>query len=656
MRGRYFQPKYLIVCFIFCFASFYKITAQSERPGGLWNIPSSKAIDTALVNKTIKTGRSYFKKGELDTSLMYMRQAKQLARAINYKPALARCYNYEGMVLYRRGKYLEALDSIKSGLRIAQEIGDSIIQSSSLNYIGNVYSGMGNDVKALDYYFKGLAIEEKLRVPLNLHWYYNNIGSLYLFQKNYSKALEYCFKAIEVEEKLTDKSALTLTHSNIGDIYLQVEKNDSALFYYTLSLKEAERSKDNFNIANSLKNLSTFNIKLKQFSKAREFSIRSSEICKEQDFKDLLADNLNNLGVISNSLKQPAAAECYFIQALDISKSIGSKSLIKQSFFALATFYEEMQDYKKAHYYYKLFSETKDSLLNEENSRLITEMNTRYATEKKENEILLLTKDKQLNTKIIRQQQLLRWLLIAAIILLFIAVYGILKRYRFKQKQNRILEEQLSEKFAQLELKTLQAQINPHFTFNCLNSISYFINSNQNEEASIYLNKFSKLLRLYIEHSRSLFVELEEEASLLTLYCELENLRFRKPFDFKLQIDEDVKKKKIFVPSMIFQLFVENAINHGLRYINRSGYLFIGFQLCDGILQIIITDDGVGRKASEEINQKKTKGHISRGLTLTNERIKIINSMQRLNISVLTEDLFPDKEETGTKVVINFPL
>lgn len=242
---------------------------------------------------------------------------------------------------------------------------------------------------------------------------------------------------------------------------------------------------------------------------------------------------------------------------------------------------------------------------------------------------------------------------VAATLYLFIGIAF----YRMKRNQRKeIKKNELVQRYSRLKLSALQTQINPHFMFNCLNSIRYFIEASKKEQATIYLQKFSRLLRLFIEHSRSEFIPVEEEIKLLTLYCELEQLRFNTPFDLVLNVDDQIRNGHVRIPSMIIQHFVENSINHGLKHLERKGTLELHFQLQENILVVHVLDDGVGRSLSEKNNQEKMSGHISRGGQITKERIQLINIIKKMNITVHIADRYPEKDETGTKVIIHIPV
>ena len=239
--------------------------------------------------------------------------------------------------------------------------------------------------------------------------------------------------------------------------------------------------------------------------------------------------------------------------------------------------------------------------------------------------------------------------------LCLIGTIYLIVRWRFnayKQKINR--ERALSES----ELKALRSQINPHFIYNSLNAIQDFILQNQKEDAHLYLTKFATLMRSILSHSRASTVSLEEEITSLSLYLELETLRFNNQFTFQFIVDEQIDTEYVQIPSMILQPYIENAILHGLATINEGGKIIISFSLKNNFLVSTIEDNGIGRKkAAESRKQRIWKGHKSLGMAVTQERIDLISHHQKEKTRIEISDLVNETNTPlGTRVTIYFPL
>ncbi|MCP9762241.1 PAS domain S-box protein [Lacihabitans soyangensis] len=220
------------------------------------------------------------------------------------------------------------------------------------------------------------------------------------------------------------------------------------------------------------------------------------------------------------------------------------------------------------------------------------------------------------------------------------------------------LTEEANRSKAELELRALQMQMNPHFVFNALNSIQSYIFNQDTITANLYLSKFSRLIRLFLDSSSSKFIPLSEEINLLTLYIELEKIRFDNKFDFEFLIDSSVNKN-VEIPTMILQPFIENAINHGLRYKLQKGLLIIRFYKELNYLICTIEDNGVGRKNAERIQGKSNKGYKSQGLKITTERLITYNKINDANIEFSIRDANEQpnnpNDEVGTIIEIRFP-
>ena len=217
-------------------------------------------------------------------------------------------------------------------------------------------------------------------------------------------------------------------------------------------------------------------------------------------------------------------------------------------------------------------------------------------------------------------------------------------------------QTQINKKFAELELQALQSQMNPHFVFNALGAIQYFIQKNNASAADSYLAKFAKLMRLFLESSKNKYISLAEEIKLLSLYVELEKMRFEDKFDFKITVDKELDIHSRELPSILIQPFVENAVNHGLFHKKENGLLNINFQkTTENGLRCTIEDNGVGRQKAGELKEKSKPTHKSRGMQLVNERLEVLQQVDEINILIKIEDLYPEEEETGTSVTIELP-
>ena len=213
----------------------------------------------------------------------------------------------------------------------------------------------------------------------------------------------------------------------------------------------------------------------------------------------------------------------------------------------------------------------------------------------------------------------------------------------------------LKQKSSDLEMQALRAQMNPHFIFNSLNSINLFILENNRLQASEYLSKFSKLIRLILQNSQEPFIPLEKELEALQLYMELEALRFENKFEYKITVADNIDVTVIKVPPLIIQPYVENAIWHGLVHKEEGGHLEINVYTTGELLFYKIKDDGIGRQKAGELRSKSASKQKSMGMRITADRIALLKQQNRTSI-VISDLVLDDGNSGGTEVMIELPV
>lgn len=209
-------------------------------------------------------------------------------------------------------------------------------------------------------------------------------------------------------------------------------------------------------------------------------------------------------------------------------------------------------------------------------------------------------------------------------------------------------EAELKHRIAETEMMALRAQMNPHFIFNCINSIDALIQSNDKYHATVYLNKFARLIRNILDSSKQSMIPLAKDVDTLKLYIELEQLRNENKFTAEIKTDEDLLQMDYKVPALIIQPYIENAILHGLRRrTDNDGKLEVSISRQNGHLEYIVEDNGVGRHAQP--NSLKIEKQ-SYGLQITSDRVKLFNNES--NASVEITDLSENGKPTGTRVKV----
>lgn len=225
-----------------------------------------------------------------------------------------------------------------------------------------------------------------------------------------------------------------------------------------------------------------------------------------------------------------------------------------------------------------------------------------------------------------------------------------------KEAQERLLHTE--KKMVEVEMQALRAQMNPHFIFNSLNSINRYIVKSDSATASLYLTRFAKLIRLILDNSNNKSITLANEIQALSLYVEMESIRFEKKFTYSISVGDEIDVDNIYVPPLIIQPYAENAIWHGLLHKEDAGHLSIDIsQRNEQMLQCIVEDDGVGRKKARELKSKSASTKKSLGMKLTENRLGLLSKHAFEESLITIEDVEDgDGNAAGTKVILNIPI
>jgi hypothetical protein len=235
-----------------------------------------------------------------------------------------------------------------------------------------------------------------------------------------------------------------------------------------------------------------------------------------------------------------------------------------------------------------------------------------------------------------------RWFQILVVLSFILITYFVISTI----KNNRLHKETLNKEIAQLELNEIQAQMNPHFIFNAMNSISYYLKINENKLAQGYLNHLSRLLRKFMDYSNNDYIDIDSEVKLLTSYVEIERMRFTDKFIFEVNLPEELKN--YLFPTYILQPLIENSIKHGIIPSDENHKICLSFKQEENELIVTIDDDGIGRVLAAK---NKPKNHQSKGINLIQKKIVLLKERFDVNVSFEIID-----KECGTLVIIKLPI
>lgn len=313
-------------------------------------------------------------------------------------------------------------------------------------------------------------------------------------------------------------------------------------------------------------------------------------------------------------------------------------------------------DYRET-YSYQIEEIHPDWIFNEQN-KIITLSNLSsgtYQLKIKAGGISSISPEKKLTIKVLAPLIQRPWFVLIIFSAISLLLYG-WHLWRIDGIHQRLLEKnEFNRKVAELELKALRAQMNPHFMFNSLNSIKNYILQAQPQIAAAYLSDFAHLIRLILQYSREKTITLNEELQALDLYIQLEQLRLDQGFHYHCRVAENIPVHSIRIPPLLLQPYVENAIWHGLMPKKSPGHLILEFYREENYVVCKIDDDGVGRQESLKAHNVNPR-YKSMGMGITKERIDILNSLSAFGIAITIEDKYDQNNiPSGTTVFLKIP-
>jgi len=247
----------------------------------------------------------------------------------------------------------------------------------------------------------------------------------------------------------------------------------------------------------------------------------------------------------------------------------------------------------------------------------------------------------------------------AAVLLLTMALVILLFNYRVKKVREKDAERMNSAvKMAELEQMALRSQMNPHFIFNCMNSIQEFIIDKDILGANEFITKFSHLIRKTLDVSSQSLITIQEEVDYISTYLELESKRFGNKFVFEVDVDASIDPQHYQIPPMILQPYLENAVRHGMGHRqDREGRISVRISLHTPYMRCIIEDNGVGRRLAARYKSKNAIRYQSKGMNLVAQRIEMLNKTTSPPILIDIEDLEEeDGAALGTRITLSFSL
>jgi tetratricopeptide (TPR) repeat protein len=649
MKAKYYIVIFLIT--ILCGASTYQYRLDSLK--------NRLSKETNLVQKATLLNRiaEEYQDVNPEKMLEYAEKALHIAKHSGNKLQIGYGYLNLGNANIILGNYdvaLECFHNAKNILESNQTKNSSIdfknALAKSYGSIGVVFSEKSNYSKALEFYRKSMKVYQTTGKLENVGVLLNNIGIIYLSKGQENKALTNFKKSLEIQKKFKDPS-MGITLTNIGNIYNHKGQLKKAEWYYIKAKNIFLKFSNPRGLGELYNNLGLLNVKKKAFPKAKMYlNLAIKEFSSIND-KFGISDTYIYLGDIEFEQQIWDQALLFYYKSLFLSKELGILDQIKNTEYKLYQVYEKKNNEKEALTHYIQFSESKDSILSEANIRNTIQAEMNYEFDKKE----LYYKKEQEKKEFIYQEKIKdnKQIFIFVVVAVLLAFsFSIVLYYRNQKHKTTSLKLELVE----YEQKALHLQMNPHFVFNCLGSISSFIIQNNTDQAIKYLSKFSKLMRLTLEFSKVPLIPIDKEIESLENYLALEQLRFNQGFKYSISKSEEIEDD-VALPSLLLQPFVENAIIHGVVPKKGSGIIQIQFDIDEDHLICRISDNGVGIYESQKEKKKLVNVHKSMALKITENRLKMMETILKKSTSLAISEL---KNEVGkiegTSILVKIPI
>jgi tetratricopeptide (TPR) repeat protein len=581
-----------------------------------------------------------------DSAIVYFK------KVLPYFPDKLRFYNLVSVrEIMERFVALEKKDSVFAYLDSLHERIDTLSLTNPRRYgisaiMASAYQYYGMFRTAITLYENSIEGLRKAGYSQGIGLPMANLAELYDESGDIINAVSYAREALGYLDR--NNMPFMGTAANLASYYIDLNRIDSALYFNRLADSVArvthdvmqEKVRDQFNYVDIL-------CAEKKFTEAKKI-LSLIQPWLNQPGNEFFVKYLICSGSIDSGLHNWTDASDTLLKALSIVRKNGPEISTVLVLKELAAVYAKRRNFGKAYQYQQEYIQRKDSLSGEETKSRLSDFDAMYKTGQKEQHIALLQKDNDIKNLQLKNSRQWNIFYLGGFIFLLVgtAIY-------FYQRNSR-LKIQAQKTKAELQMQLFRSQMNPHFIFNSLNGIEYFILQNEKRNASLYLNKFASLIRIILSNSRKDLVPFADDMHTIRLYVDLELLRFNQSFCYLTDIDQQLLDSDYQVPPLLIQPFVENAIIHGFGSSDRKGLqLKISATLQSEYIVYGIEDNGVGRQHASVYNALNKPDHTSLGLQITQQRIAIFNEQHQANSTVNIEDLLDQNKQTcGTRVTV----
>lgn len=620
-------------------------------------VPSSVSKSRASIHQIFLDSANYYKKEDIGKSIDFITESiAQLGKRAN-KRQLAISLTTLGEVYQYHRQYDLAIDNYQDAQDARKTYKTGLL-------LGNAYV-LNKEYKKAEEVLLPL-VDIRNRVPFQRIQLYETLGDVYANLTEVNKAVSFYNEGLVIAKKNQVVPKVTDLNSKIAEVYAKNNRSVEAEGYYSQSLQLAKKEAPKRALQEKEKVADFYN-QNNQYADEIELRKESLEELKQLPKPitkvkgvNVVSDSISaqriNYKIATAFILQDKLNEAipYLEQSIVEADKEDDLVVQKDATRKLSEVYGNIGDYSKALEAHRKYVAVVDTLYIRKEQEIAQAARFNRELGLRQNRILGLEQERELSQSkydlAYTEQQLTeesykkqRWVIYS--LLLGLLLLGLTSFFFYRSNKQQMLSNNL------LALKSLRTQMNPHFIFNALNSVNNYIAKSDERSANRYLSDFSMLMRSVLENSEEDFIPLDKELELLQLYLKLEHSRFPDKFDYNIQVDEQIDTSSFEIPPMLLQPYIENAVWHGLRYKEEKGFLKVNLKLKSAtIIEIEITDNGIGRKNSAELKTNNQKKQKSKGMGNIKKRIAILNEMYKDKVDVSISDLYDDK--TGTKVIL----
>ncbi|HMH22290.1 MAG TPA: histidine kinase [Puia sp.] len=568
-------------------------------------------------------------------------------------------YSYASFSVFSQSKYDKATTYSWLMYEYGKKMKDTSEMIDGLTSLMVIQYQKGNFDTAFYYVQEAqqLAIAAKDEESLGVEYF--NFGTLYRAIGDYATALSYYRRAFEKDKPEFIQHRIAgdwdiWTRMEYAELFSLLHQCDSAWHYYHIA--ESAGIQPKYERVYLVSTGETYLIQKNYRMALRNFLGGLVDHKKLNDVNEIKR-TLLNIARTYYELNDNVNAMRYAREGLALSLQTRSRQYAADAYNIFYSVYDRLHQTDSAYFYYLKYNGIREAILSNQTKGKFAAYNYEQKIDNLNREKLISQQQLTLQQQQLKSESFLRKILIGGMLFVlllgFIIFRNIILLRRNEKLKNETTHAELKQHGAELEMQALRAQMNPHFIFNCLNSINRFILKSETEAASDYLTKFSRLIRMVLVNSKNKLITLEDELDMLRLYLDMERLRFKNSFDYKISSLNSVDPDNIYIPPLLLQPFAENAIWHGLMNKDGNGRLEISFRMEEDMLICSIADNGVGREAAAQLKSKSATKEKSMGLKITKERLSLINRGMEDRSSFEFVDLFdPEGNAAGTKVIL----